>query len=47
MKLAGHAAQMGTRRNAYRILSRKPEGKRPIGLNYPFEILFMQVEACL
>jgi hypothetical protein len=31
MRGAGHAARMGERRNAYRILVRKPEGKRPLG----------------
>jgi hypothetical protein len=31
MRLAGHAARMGERRNAYRILVGKPEGKRPLG----------------
>jgi hypothetical protein len=29
MKWAGHAARMG-KRNAYRILVGKPEGKRPL-----------------
>jgi hypothetical protein len=28
---AGHVARMGERRNAYRILMGKPEGKRPLG----------------
>jgi hypothetical protein len=28
---AGHVAQMGGKRNAYRTLVRKPEGKRPLG----------------
>jgi hypothetical protein len=28
---AGHVAQMGEKRNAYRILVGKPEGKRPLG----------------
>jgi hypothetical protein len=28
---AGHAARTGERRNAYRILVGKPEGKRPLG----------------
>jgi hypothetical protein len=28
---AGHVARMGETRNAYRILVRKPEGKRPLG----------------
>jgi hypothetical protein len=27
----GHVARMGERRNAYRILVGKPEGKRPLG----------------
>jgi hypothetical protein len=28
---AGHAARMGEKRNAYRILVGKPDGKRPLG----------------
>jgi hypothetical protein len=31
MRLAGHAARMGEKRNAYRILVGMPEGKRPLG----------------
>jgi hypothetical protein len=31
MRLAGHAARMGERRNAHRILVGKPEGKSPLG----------------
>jgi hypothetical protein len=31
MKWAGHVALMGEKRNAYRILVGKPEGKRPLG----------------
>jgi hypothetical protein len=31
MRWAGHVAQMGTKRNAYRILVGNPEGKRPLG----------------
>jgi hypothetical protein len=31
MILAGHVARMGERRNAYRLLVRKPEGRRPLG----------------
>jgi hypothetical protein len=31
MRLAGHVASMGEKRNAYRILVGKPEGKRPLG----------------
>jgi hypothetical protein len=31
VKWAGHVAQMGETRNAYRILVGKPEGKRPLG----------------
>jgi hypothetical protein len=30
MRCAGHVAQMGEKRNAYRILVEKPEGKRPL-----------------
>jgi hypothetical protein len=28
---AGHVARMGEKRNAYRLLVRKPEEKRPLG----------------
>jgi hypothetical protein len=31
MRLAEHVARMGEKRNAYRILVGKPEGKRPLG----------------
>jgi hypothetical protein len=31
MRWAGHVARMEEKRNAYRILIGKPEGKRPIG----------------
>jgi hypothetical protein len=31
MRLAGHEARMGEKRNVYRILMGEPEGKRPIG----------------
>jgi hypothetical protein len=31
MRLAGHVAQMGEKRNAYRVLVGKPEGKSPLG----------------
>jgi hypothetical protein len=31
MRWAGHVARMGERRNAYRLLVGKPEGKRPLG----------------
>jgi hypothetical protein len=30
-KMAGHVAQNGEKRNAYRILAGKPEVKRPLG----------------
>jgi hypothetical protein len=30
MKMAGHVARMGERRNAYRIMVGKPEGRRPL-----------------
>jgi hypothetical protein len=30
MRWAGHVARMGEKRNAYRILVRKPEAKRPL-----------------
>jgi hypothetical protein len=31
MRWAGHVAHVGEKRNAYRILVGKPEGKRPVG----------------
>jgi hypothetical protein len=31
MRWAGHVAQMGEKRNVYRSLVGKPEGKRPLG----------------
>jgi hypothetical protein len=31
MKLAGHVARMGEKRNVYRLLVGKPGGKRPLG----------------
>jgi hypothetical protein len=31
MKWTGHVAQMGEKRNAYRVLVEKPRGKRPLG----------------
>jgi hypothetical protein len=31
MRWSGHVACMGERRNGYRILVGKPEGKRPLG----------------
>jgi hypothetical protein len=31
MKWAGHEAQIEAKRNAYRLLMEKPEGRRPLG----------------
>jgi hypothetical protein len=31
MKWAGHVARMGEKRNVYRLLVGKPEGRRPLG----------------
>jgi hypothetical protein len=31
MRWAGHATRIGEKRNVYRILMGKPEGKRPLG----------------
>jgi hypothetical protein len=31
MRWVGHVARLGEKRNAYRILMGKPEGKRPLG----------------
>jgi glucose dehydrogenase len=33
MRRAEHVAQMGNRKNAYRILMGKPERKRPLGIS--------------
>jgi len=32
MRWAGHVTHMGKMRNVYKILVRKPEGKRPLGI---------------
>jgi hypothetical protein len=32
MRRAGHVVRMGEKRNVYRILVGKPEGKRPLGI---------------
>jgi hypothetical protein len=31
MRWAGHVVRMGEERGAYRVLVRRPEGKRPLG----------------
>jgi len=31
MRWAGHVARMGEEREVYRVLVRKPEGRRPLG----------------
>jgi hypothetical protein len=31
MRWVGHVAQMGEKRNVYRLLVEKPEGRRPLG----------------
>jgi hypothetical protein len=31
MRWAGHVSRMGEKRNAYRLLVGKPEGRRPLG----------------
>jgi hypothetical protein len=31
MRWAGHVARIGEKRNVYKLLVRKPEGKRPLG----------------
>jgi hypothetical protein len=36
MRWAGHVARMGEKRNEYRLLVGKPEGKRPLGRPRPF-----------
>jgi hypothetical protein len=32
MRWAGHVARIREKRNAYRLLVRKPKGKRPLGI---------------
>jgi hypothetical protein len=34
MRWSGHVARMGEKRNAYRLLVRKPEGKGPLRTRY-------------
>jgi hypothetical protein len=34
VRWAGHVARMGEKRNVYRILVGKPEGRRPLGRQY-------------
>jgi hypothetical protein len=31
MRWAGHVARLGEKRNVYRLLAGKPDGKRPLG----------------
>jgi hypothetical protein len=31
MRFVGHGARMGEKRNSYRLLTGKPDGKRPLG----------------
>jgi len=33
MRWAGYVARMGERRGAYRVLYKKPERRRPLGIN--------------
>jgi hypothetical protein len=35
MRWAGHMVRMGVKRNVYRLLVGKPEGKRPLGIPRP------------
>jgi hypothetical protein len=35
LRWTGHVGRMGQKRNAYRILVRKSEGKRPVGRHRP------------
>jgi hypothetical protein len=35
MRWAGHMARIGEERNAYNLMVRKPEGKRPLGRPKP------------
>jgi hypothetical protein len=37
MRWVGHVACMGERRNMYRVLVGKPEGKRPLGRRHRWE----------
>ena len=43
MSWAGHVARMGERKGVYRVLTGKPEGKRPRGrLRLRWEIIIMK-----
>jgi hypothetical protein len=45
MSRAGHVVHMGEMRNAYKILVRKPEGKRPLGRpTYRWDNITMDLE---
>jgi hypothetical protein len=52
MRWAGHVTGMGEKRNAFRLLVGKPEGKRPLGRprrswvdNIKIDLLEIEVEA--
>jgi hypothetical protein len=48
MRWAGHVARMGEKRNTYRILVRKPEGKRPtdVGGRIIFKVDLREIGWC-
>jgi hypothetical protein len=44
MRWAGHVVRMGKKRNVYRLLVGKPEGKRPLGRPRPSRIYNIKIE---
>jgi hypothetical protein len=53
MRWAGHVARMGEKRNVYRLLVGKPEGKRPLGIprrrwmnNIKMDLFRDMIECC-
>jgi hypothetical protein len=53
MRWVGHVARMGQKRNVYRLLVGKPEGKRPLGRprrrwmdNIKMDIFRDRIECC-
>jgi hypothetical protein len=46
MRWAGHVARMGEKRNVYRLLVGKPEGKRPLGRSRRRRVDNIMIDFC-